>query len=121
MGGPRLKLGDVPYLNTKPLTVALEGREDVELHVQPPSRLSEMLRAGALDGALVSSFSLFHAPGSAYVPGVGIASRGPVESIQLYCRAPADALRRVGLDAWSLAGANLARVLLKHRWGAEPE
>ncbi|MEK6711340.1 MAG: MqnA/MqnD/SBP family protein, partial [Nitrospinota bacterium] len=33
----------------------------------------------------------------------------------------ADAVRRVGLDAWSLAGANLARVLLKHRWGAEPE
>ncbi|MBI4251610.1 MAG: hypothetical protein HY618_04040 [Candidatus Tectomicrobia bacterium] len=120
MGGSRLKLGDVPYLNTKPLTIALEGREDVELLVHPPSRLSELLGAGALDGALVSSFALFHAPGSRYVPGVGIASRGPIESIRLYCRKPADALERVGLDAWSLAAANMARVLLKRRWGAEP-
>ena len=123
-GGPRgmtLRLGDVPYLNTKPLTLSLEGREGVELRVHPPSRLSDMLREGSLDGALVSSFALFHHPGSRYVPGVGIASRGPVESIQLYCRRPADALQRVGLDAWSLAGANLARVLLKRRWGAEPE
>ena len=116
-----LRLGDVPYLNTRPLTLALEGREDVSLSVHPPSRLNEMLREGSLEGALVSSFALFHAPGSRYVPGVGIASRGPVESIQLYCRKPADALRRVGLDSWSLAGSNLARVLLKRRWGAEPE
>lgn len=123
-GGPlgmTLRLGDVPYLNTKPLTLALEGREGVELHVQPPSRLSEMLREGSLDGALVSSFALFHLPGSRYVPGVGIASRGPVESIRLYCRKPADSLARVGLDAWSLAASNMARVLLKRRWGAEPE
>jgi len=55
-----LRLGDVPYLNTKPLTIALEGREGVELRVHPPSRLSDMLREGSLDGALVSSFALVH-------------------------------------------------------------
>ena len=124
MGSSRLsitmKLGTVPFLNARPLTIALEGNPGVELVVEPPSKLAQMLESGELDGALVSSFALFQMPGARFVPGVGIASHGPVESIRLYCRKPADSLRRVGLDSWSLAATNMARVYLKHRWGAEP-
>lgn len=124
MGSPRLsttmKLGTVPFLNAKPLTIALEGNPAVELVVEPPSKLAEMLASGELDGALVSSFALFGMQGARFAPGVGIASKGPVESIRLYCRRPADSLRRVGLDSWSLAATNMARVYLKRRWGAEP-
>ena len=124
MGSSRLsitmKLGTVPFLNARPLTIALEGNSQVELVVEPPSKLAQMLTRGELDGALVSSFALFQMPGARFVPGVGIASHGPVESIRLYCRKPADSLRRVGLDSWSLAATNMARVYLKHRWGAEP-
>ena len=125
MGSPRLstamKLGTVPFLNARPLTIALEGNPAVELVVEPPSKLAEMLERGELDGALVSSFALFGMQGARFAPGVGIASKGPVESIRLYCRKPADSLRRVGLDSWSLAATNMARVYLKHRWGAQPE
>ena len=125
MGSSRLsitmKLGTVPFLNARPLTIALEGNSQVELVVEPPSKLAQMLESGELDGALVSSFALFQMQGARFVPGVGIASHGPVESIRLYCRKPADSLRRVGLDSWSLAATNMARVYLKHRWGAEPE
>ena len=125
MGSSRLsitmKLGTVPFLNARPLTIALEGNSGVELVVEPPSKLAQMLESGELDGALVSSFALFQMQGARFVPGVGIASHGPVESIRLYCRKPADSLRRVGLDSWSLAATNMARVYLKHRWGAEPE
>jgi len=125
MGRPRLntamKLGTVPFLNARPLTIALEENPAVELIVEPPSKLAEMLARGELDGALVSSFALFQMRGARFAPGVGIASKGPVESIRLYCRKPADSLRRVGLDSWSLAATNMARVYLKHRWGAEPE
>ncbi len=116
-----MRLGTVPFLNAKPLTIALEGKPDVALVVAPPSKLARMLSSGALDGALVSSFALFHIPNARFVPGVSIASRGPVESIRLYCRRPADSLRRVGLDSWSLAAANMARIYLKYRWGAAPE
>ena len=125
MGSSRLsttmKLGTVPFLNARPLTIALEGNPAVELIVEPPSKLAEMLESGELDGALVSSFALFGMRGARFAPGVGIASKGPVESIRLYCRRPADSLRRVGLDSWSLAATNMARVYLKHRWGVEPE
>ncbi len=125
MGSPRLsntmKLGTVPFLNARPLTVALEANGAVELIVEPPSKLADMLARGELDGALVSSFALFQMRCARFASGVGIASKGPVESIRLYCRKPADSVLRVGLDSWSLAATNMARVYLKHRWGAEPE
>ena len=119
--GP-LRLGTVPFLNARPLTCALEARrEQVRLRVEPPSKLAEILKAGELDGALVSTFAMFHMPGARYAPGVGIVSCGEVGSIRFYCRKPADALARVGLDSWSLSAANMARVLLKRRWGVAPE
>ena len=43
MGGQGLKLGTVPYLNAKPLTIALENRADLDLRSEPPSKLAEML------------------------------------------------------------------------------
>lgn len=121
MGGQGLKLGTVPYLNAKPLTIALETRSDVDLVDAPPSKLAKMLAQGTVDAALVSSFALFHEPGARYAPGVGIVSRGPVRSIQLYCRKEPETLDRVGLDSWSLAGANMARVILRRKWGRSPE
>ena len=121
MVGSRLRLGTVPYLNAKPLTLALEESQAAELIVMPPSQLAGALEANALDGALVSTFAMFQLQGAVYVPGVGITSAGPVESIRLYCRKPVDTLRRVGLDSWSLAAANMTRVLLKRRWGVTPE
>ena len=121
MGGQGLRLGTVPFLNARPLTLALERRPGVSLCTAPPSRLSGMLREGALDGALVSTYAMFHLPGARYAPGAGIASRGRVNSIRLYCRKPPGEVRRAGLDAWSLSAANMARVILKRKWGAEPE
>ncbi len=121
MGGQGLKLGTVPFLNAKPLTLTLETRAGVELRSEPPAQLLPLLENGTLDGALVSTFALFHLPGARYVPEVGIASRGRVRSIRLFCRRPPEELRRVGLDGWSLSAANMTRVILKRKWGAEPE
>jgi chorismate dehydratase len=121
MGGQSLKLGTVPYLNAKPLTIALENRADVDLCSAPPSRLARMLAAGELDAALVSAYALFQHPGARHVPGVGIASRGPVKSIRLYCRRPPEVVNRVGLDEWSLSASHMARVLIKLKWRREPE
>ncbi|MDP6279554.1 MAG: hypothetical protein QGI11_13765, partial [Nitrospinota bacterium] len=67
MGGQGLKLGTVPFLNAKPLTLTLENRPDVELRSEPPARLLPMLESGALDGALVSTFAMFDLPGARYV------------------------------------------------------
>ena len=70
MGSSRLsitmKLGTVPFLNARPLTIALEGNPGVELVVEPPSKLAQMLESGELDGALVSSFALFQMQGARF-------------------------------------------------------
>ena len=121
MGSSCLRLGTVPFINARPLTFSLEKNEDIQIVSFPPSELSSLLKNNKLDGALVSSFSMFGLNNSRYVPKVGIVSNGPVESIRLYCRKPADTLRVVGLDSWSLSASNMLRVLLKHRWGVEPK
>ena len=121
MGGQGLKLGTVPYLNARPLTLALEDLEGVSLRAEPPARLLPLLESGEIDGALISTFAMFHLPGARYVPGAGIVSRGRVRSIRLFCRKQPEHLKRVGLDNWSLSAANMTRVILKRKWGAEPE
>ena len=121
MGSSCLRLGTVPFINARPLTFSLENNENIEIVSFPPSELSSLLNKNELDGALVSSFSLFRLKNSRFVPKIGIVSNGPVESIRLYCRKPADTLQVVGLDTWSLSASNMLRVLLKHRWGVEPK
>ncbi|MBT5369162.1 MAG: menaquinone biosynthesis protein, partial [Nitrospinaceae bacterium] len=119
--GQGLKLGTVPYLNARPLTLALEGHEKVDLRAEPPAQLLPLLESGEIDGALISTFAMFHLPGARFVPGAGIVSRGRVRSIRLFCRKPPEDLKRVGLDNWSLSAANMTRVILKRKWNAAPE
>tara|TARA_A100001037_G_C15150375_1_gene638820 strand:- start:38 stop:2347 length:2310 start_codon:yes stop_codon:yes gene_type:complete len=121
MGSSCLKLGTVPFINARPLTYSLENNEKIQIVSFPPSELATLLKDNKLDGALVSSFSMFGLKNSRFVPKIGIVSNGPVESIRLYCRKPADTLQVVGLDSWSLSASNMLRVLLKHRWGVEPK
>jgi chorismate dehydratase len=121
MGGQGLKLGTVPYLNARPLTLALEDLEGVSLRAEPPAQLLPLLESGEIDGALISTFAMFHLLGARYVPGAGIVSRGRVRSIRLFCRKPPEDLKRVGLDNWSLSAANMTRVILKRKWNVSPE
>jgi chorismate dehydratase len=55
------------------------------------------------------------------VPGVGIASRGPVRSVSLFHRQPLSGVRRVALDSSSRTSAALLRILLHDRLGRDPE
>jgi chorismate dehydratase len=57
----------------------------------------------------------------AIVPGVAIASRGPVRSVCLFHRGPLAEVRRVALDTSSRASAGLVKVLLHARLGRDPE
>lgn len=57
----------------------------------------------------------------AIVPGVAIASRGPVRSVCLFHRRPLPEVRRVALDSSSRTSAALVRILLRDRLGRDPE
>jgi chorismate dehydratase len=119
---PTLRIGAVNYLNTKPLIHELEElAPEAELILDVPSRLAEQLRQGRLDVALIPVIEYFRGDGYRIVPGISIASNGPVLSVTLFSRVPWNAIRRVALDESSRTSAALTQVLLRHRHGVRPE
>ncbi|HEY7461450.1 MAG TPA: menaquinone biosynthesis protein [Gemmatimonadota bacterium] len=107
--GPLL-LGDVPF-----------GGEVV---TGDPGLLNRLLATGRVQVAPCSSIEYArHYPRYRLLPDLSISSRGEVRSILLTAtRAPEDLGRcRVGLPTASASSACLAEILLRRRWGAEPE
>ena len=119
---PKIRVGAVNYLNTKPLIYGLEQvASNVELVLDLPSRLADQLAAGDLDVALIPSIEFFQNPSYAIVSDACIACRGPVLSVKLYFRVPPQEVRTLALDEGSRTSAALSRILLKERFGVEPE
>src|SRR4051812_32907173 len=117
-----IRVGAVNYLNTKPLICDLEElAPEAELVLDVPSRLADLLAADRLDVGLIPVIEYFRAGCYSIVPGIGIASRGPVLSVTLFSRVPWAGVRRVALDAGSRTSAALTQVLLRHRHGIRPD
>ena len=115
-----LRLGVVSYLNAAPTVHGLAGDPRFEIVRDVPSRIAARLHAGEIDLGLIPSIE--YAEGDyAIVPGVAIASRGPVRSVMLLHRGPLDDIRRVAVDTSSRTSAALVRVLLRERLGRDPE
>jgi chorismate dehydratase len=122
------QLGVVPYLNADPLAAALREPDArnllgdaVSTSALVPSQLLQTLLRGELDAALVSVGGVMPEPGLRLMPDMCIASRGPVQSIQLYHRVPLEAVRTVALDASSRSAVALTRVLFAEKWRVQPE
>lgn len=116
-----MRIGAVEYLNTKPLIEGLASfAPDADLVLDLPSRLADRLAAGELDVALIPVVEYFRGDGYAIVPGVSIASRGPVLSVTLFSKVPWDKIRSVALDEGSRTSAALTRILLEKRHGVRP-
>jgi chorismate dehydratase len=105
-----LRVAAVPYLNAKPITALLAGRRDITYSEHIPSRLAEMLAAGELDCALVSSIEAQRLPGSTILDAPCIASDGAVDSVLLFGRVDPAAARTVALDGASRTSCVLARI-----------
>src|SRR5262245_17291332 len=118
-----VRVGAVTYLNTKPRIFDLEAQSpELELVLDVPSRLADLLAAGQLNVALIPAIEYFRAD-AAYtiVPDISIASRGPVLSVTLVSRRPWPEIRSVALDEGSRTSAALAQILLRQRHGVRPE
>jgi chorismate dehydratase len=116
-----IRVGAVNYLNTKPLIEGLSSfAPHAELDLDLPSRLADRLAAGDLDVALIPVIEYFRAGRYSIVPGIAIASRGPVLSVTLFSRVPWPEIRSVALDEGSRTSSALARILLEKRYGIRP-
>jgi chorismate dehydratase len=115
-----LRLGVVSYLNAEPLVYGLAGDPAFALERDLPARVAARLQGGSLDLGMIPAAA--YADGDyAIVPGVAIASRGPVRSVRLYHRGAVEDVRRVALDTSSRTSVVLARVLLHEILGREVE
>ena len=116
----KIRVGAVPYLNSKPLVHGYRSIEDaVDFIFAAPSSLSGMMARGELDIALGSSVGYLRG-GVNVLPGVGIISRGPVTSVLLTGSKPAEVAETVNLDPSSLTSCTLAALWYRECLGRSP-
>ena len=115
-----LRVGAVNYLNTKPLIEDL-GSDRIELVLDYPSALADRMRRGELDVGLIPVVEYFRVDNYSFVPGIAIASNGPVLSVTLFSKVPWRELRSVALDVGSRTSAALTQLLLKIRHNHDVE
>lgn len=115
-----IRLGAVSYLNTRPLVYGLEERPArFSLRFDVPARCAELLHANEVDLGLIPSIEY---PGHDYriVPGVSIASDGPVASVAIFTKVPIENIQSIALDTSSRTSVALLRVLCARWFDIEP-
>ena len=112
------KLGAVPYLNALPLIHYLPERPVLAA----PAALARLLKIGQVDIATAPVVTLFENPDYSLIPGICIASNGPVKSVRLFFRSPevtVENVRSIYLDMESKTSALLLKVLLRFKYGRD--
>jgi chorismate dehydratase len=117
----RVRIGAVSFLNTRPLVHGLQSNADYTLSFDTPGNLAEKLRQGELEVGLIPIVEHLRGIGDDFVPGIGIASNGPVRTVKLYSRVPFAELRDVAVDGRSRTSVALLRILLAERHGVFPD
>lgn len=121
---PRVRLAAVSFLNTRPITYGIErglvGKDRFDLSFDLPSRCAAAVASGEADLALMPIASYATAESDLrIVPGVAIASRGPVRTVLLMGDVPWEKMETIFLDEASRTSQMLVR-LLTHGRGLGP-
>ncbi len=122
-----MRVGRIRYINCFPVYGAID-RGVVALGAPVvsgnPSELNALMANGQLDVSVISAVE-YARDSSRYLllPDLGITSDGPVRSVMLFSRVPAEELtgRRVLLSRSSMTSVALTRLLCEHVWNAKPE
>ena len=116
----RVRLGAVPYLNARPL-LCFDCGDGAELALGSPRQLGEWLEEGRIEAGIIPTFFHLMHPERPVVAGVGIASRGKVESVRLFLRGEAGELRKVAVDEGSMTSVSLLKIILRRGYDADPQ
>lgn len=117
-------LSIIDYLNAAPLNYGFKhglGFEHFHMKFHTPSVCADQLRAGEADAGLISSIEYLRIPGLRVVPGLCIASPRRVRSVVILSRVPPEEIRTLALDTSSRSSVVLGRILLRERYGVDPE
>lgn len=114
-----LKISMVSYLNSKPFILGMELAnllDNIELHLEIPSRTAKKLIENKVDVALVPVAVLPQLQGVDIITDYCIGADGFVDSVFLFSQVPIHKLSKIHLDAHSRTSANLLKVLLNKHW-----
>ena len=115
-----MRISAISYLNTAPLMWDFEhGLADpgFEVAYTVPSHCALELQNGKADIGIIPAAAYATIPDLSILPGVAIASKGPVRSILLVSSKPMSEIRTVVLDSSSLTSVALIRILFEKYWG----
>jgi len=115
-----IRLGAVGYLNARPLVYQLERSPNFSLRFDIPSKCADLLHAGGIDVGLIPSIEYLRGSALSIVPGLAIASRGPVTSVMLYTTRPMSDVRSIAMDTSSRTSVALVRVLCAKLFKIDP-
>ena len=121
---PKLRVGIVNFLNSKPLAWGFLKGHHADLFApsyHPPAMVARMLGQGNLDVGLIPSIEVQRIPRLRVLPDICVAARHEVRSVLLLSRCPPEEIRRVALDQNSRTSVALLRILLRERWNVDPE
>ncbi|HEX9287368.1 MAG TPA: menaquinone biosynthesis protein [Thermoanaerobaculia bacterium] len=118
-----LRFSVVDFVNARPLIWGLleEPPPGIGVSRDLPSVCADKLASGEADVGLIPSIEYQRIPGLTVVGGLGIAAASEVRSVLLVSRVSRERIRTVALDPASRTSAVLTRLLLKRRYGLEPE
>lgn len=120
----RLKISMVSYLNSKPFILGMELAnllDDIELHLEVPSKTAQKLIKNKLDAALIPVAVLPKIKGAQIITDYCISADGKVDSVYLFSNVPVEQIRIVHLDSHSRTSGKLVQVLFKYLWQNDVE
>jgi chorismate dehydratase len=120
-----VRIGAVGYLNARPHVYGLDRVPRFSLRFDVPSKCADLLHEGHVDLGLIPSIEYLRGPVEAphtyrIVPGVSIASRGPVASVALFSPKDIREVRSIALDTSSRTSVALLRVLCAREFRLRP-
>lgn len=122
-----MRVGRIPYINCYPVYGAIDRgvvRLDATLVEGPPTGLNRLMAAGELDVSVVSAVE-YARDSRRYLllPDLAISCDGPVRSVLLLARRPAQELGggRVIVSSSSMTSVELLRLLFEQVWQCAPE
>ena len=123
MTGKKLKFGFHDFINAQPLLVPLQEKQEqlgVTLVTGSPANLAERLKVGELDLAMIPSIEYLKDSGEyRLLPGIAVASRGPVDTVLFASNLPLNEVRSVALDIRSRTSAALLQVLFGETFSSD--
>ena len=115
----KIRVGAVSYLNTKPMLFGLVNgpiKDEIELILDYPARLIEMLKTGTIDIGLVPVGALPELGEYHIVSDYCIGTEGEVASVAVFSQVPMEEIDTVLLDYQSRTSVKLCKLLFEKHW-----